>query len=146
MKKLFSLLISLILTFSLSSVLIACEPDDEGVEPIYSTEYLFNETHHWLPSTNTSDVKNKEEHANNSGKCAVCDYYWDCPNLMYQKVYKNNVLGYEVYGYDDYINPQYLNVKIPDSYQGEDDSEPLPVISIAPYAFCGDFENSNNND
>ena len=133
MKKLFSILISIILLFSVCQVLVACETPDDS-EPVYSTEFVYNDTHHWRQQIGGTEKIDVAEHLNTSGKCKYCDYYWDCPNLYYEKVNIDGVVGYEVAGYDDFINPQYLNVKVPEYHQEPGDEKALPVISIGIYA------------
>ena len=101
-------------------------------EPEVSAEYFYDDSYHWNES---SDAKiNVEAHGNDSGMCPTCGYYYECPNLYFRSVTIDGVHGYEVAGYDEFINPQYLNVKIPEYHQEADDEEPLPVISIGLYA------------
>ncbi len=142
MKKILSLIICMIITLTACQFMVSCN-EDPAEEPEYSSEYLFNETHHWRSEINGSSIIDKGEHINDSGKCQLCDYYWDCPNLMFTKTTIDGVLGYEVMGYDDYVNPQYLNVKVPEYYQSDEDDEPLPVISIGVHALSNRQNESN---
>ena len=149
MKKFFSFIISLILcslVITLSGCIHITFGDFSGIgEPPeveeFETKYSYNETHHWFQQIGGSEQKDKEEHVNDSGRC-VCGMYYENPNLMFR--YVSSYGGYEVYGFDEFVNPISLHVQIPEFYQGEGDDEPIKVIGIAPYAFCGDAENSNN--
>ena len=73
---------------------------------------------------------------NGVGKCKNCDYYFPCHNLVYQKITIGGVKGYEVIDYDEDVLPNFYHVEVPKYYQGEDDAEPLPVISIGKYSFA----------
>jgi len=95
--------------------------------------FLYDDTMHWKRDSN--GVKSEEGyHVEDSGKCAVCDYYYDATEFLeFERCTINGVAGYRVAqlledGYDeDYI---YRNIEIPAYYQGEGDEKPLPVISI----------------
>ena len=143
MKKFISIILILILSFAVSSVFVGCNDGDGGDnQPVYATEFSYNETHHWRNQTNGTGTIEYGVHREDSGWCEVCHMYFECPNLRYAKVTINGVQGYEVVEYDElYESETILNVEVPKYYQGEDDSEPIPVISIANNVFnC-----SNNN-
>jgi hypothetical protein len=67
MKKLLTIIMSVILSLSITSSLTACGGSDE---PIYSETYTYNETHHWKPQINgDGDPIEYAEHYNpQSGK------------------------------------------------------------------------------
>ena len=138
MKKILSLILTTILALSVLPSLVACNPEEpEG--PAYSEEFVYNETHHWKPQINgEGDPIEYGEHVNaktgiNVGKCK-CGYYFPCHNLVYQKVTLNGIEGYKVTDYDEDMSPNFYHVEVPKFYQGENDPEPLPVISIGRYA------------
>ncbi len=137
MKKLLSYILILILSISVLPTLIACNEPQEPEGPIFSEEYLFDDEYHWRPQINGSEVQDYAKHYNpagqNAGKCK-CGYYFPCINLVYEKKTINGVEGYEVVDYDEYMSPNFYHVEVPKYYQGEDDAEPLPVISIYQYA------------
>ncbi len=144
MKKLFSLLLTLICSFVVfmsGCISLHITLGDLGIneneQKQFETTYSSDETHHWFQQIGGSEQKDKEEHYNDSGRC-VCGLYYDCPNLILKPTEVDGREGYEVYGYDSDVNPQYLHVKIPEYYQGEDDLSPLPILKICDYAFCGD--------
>ncbi len=147
MRKILSLILSIVVTLSVTVMITACSPDDSGsTEPVYSNEYLFNETHHWRPQINGDGAPvDYGEHYNPKsgnlvGKCK-CGYYFPCHNLMYRKVTIDGVVGYQVYDYDEDMSPNFYHVEIPKYYKGEEDSEPLPVISVADFALSSYNEN-----
>ena len=135
MKKLLSLILVLIISLSVLPTLVACGEE----EPEYSEEYVFNDSHHWKPQINgDGEPIEYEEHYNPKlgkgvGKCK-CGYYFPCHNLKYRLKTINGVTGYEVYDYDEDMSPNFYHVEVPKFYQGEEDLEPIPVISIARYA------------
>ena len=145
MKKFIKLLtlaifsLSLILSASGCFVLHVKEQEEEEVVLEHETEYTFNQTHHWFePLKEGGEVKDYAEHVNpksgeNVGRC-VCGYYFPCHNLIYKKITLNGVTGYEVIDYDEDMSPQFYHVEVPTHYQGEDDAEPLPVISVGQYS------------
>ncbi|MBO7213962.1 MAG: leucine-rich repeat domain-containing protein [Clostridia bacterium] len=119
------------------------EPSPEPATPVYSEEYTYNETHHWraLLSGEGEDKTDYAEHDNEQGKCE-CGMYYDCTHLLDFEYHDidgdGEVDGYRVIGYKDeefYGNSLYMHYEIPKVYQGEDDEEPLPVISIGYGAF-----------
>ena len=139
MKKLFSLILTAILVVSVLPSLVACNPNEEE-GPVYSEEFVFDDTHHWKPQINgEGDPIEYGAHVNPKtglgvGKCK-CGYYFPCHNLVYEKTTINGVEGYEVVDYDEDISPNFHHVEVPKFYQGENDVEPLPVISLAKYSF-----------
>ncbi len=137
MKKPLSTILVFILTLTAFSTLVACKNNSNPGEPVYAETYTYDDTHHWYSQTNGDGVKDYAEHYNptgtNCGKCK-CGYYFPCVNLVYEKKTINGVEGYEVVDYDEYMSPYFYHVEVPKYYQGEDDAEPLPVISIANYA------------
>lgn len=138
MKKLLILLLIIITAFSMT----ACSggDDDDGGEnntPKYSEIYTYNETTHWRNQTNGTGRTDVGEHQNDRGKCSVCDYYYDATEyLEFRKYTLGNVTGYQVYSYlDEEFDKPYLHIEVPKYYQGEDDAEPLPVISLRDAVF-----------
>ncbi len=136
MRKLLSCIFAIMLSISVLPTLVACDkPQDpeEPEAPVFSEEYLFDDEYHWRPQINGSEVVDYAKHYNpaglNAGKCK-CGYYFPCVNLIYEKTTINGVDGYELVGYDEYTSPYFYHVEVPTHYQGEDDSEPLPVISV----------------
>ena len=152
MKKFIKLLTLVIFTLSVVLSASGCfvlhvkEPEEEEVRVEHETEYTFNETHHWYePLKAGGNVKDYAEHVNpktgaSVGRC-VCGYYFPCHNLVYTKKTINGVLGYEVIDYDEDMSPQFYHVEVPKYYQGEDDAEALPVLSIAKYALSAATSN-----
>jgi hypothetical protein len=152
MKKILVLFLSLITLFSL----VACAGGEEGGDdadngkPRYEAEYTFDETHHWREQINGYGKTDYEEHENDQGRCE-CGLYYDCTHMLdFQKVKLGDVEGYMVTGYkdEDYFGANlYLHYDVPTHYQGEDDEEPLPVISLGPGAFSvGTVNAVNYND
>ena len=152
MKKILVLFLSLITLFSL----VACAGGEEGGDdadngkPRYETEYTFDETHHWREQINGYGKTEYEEHENEQGRCE-CGKYYDCTHMLdFRKIKLGNVEGYMVTGYkdEDYFGANlYLHYDVPTHYQGEDDEEPLPVISLGPGAFSvGTVNAVNYND
>ncbi|MBR2322776.1 MAG: leucine-rich repeat domain-containing protein [Clostridia bacterium] len=136
MKKLISILTALTLCVSLALTASGCLIElhiSEGGGKQYEDEYTFNETHHWIQEIGGDDQKDYGEHYNSKGMCK-CGYYFPCHNLKYRLTTIGDVTGYEVYDYDEDMSPNYLHVEVPKFYQGEEDEEPIPVISIARYA------------
>ncbi len=139
MKKLLSLILTTILALSVLPSLVACNPNEEPEGPVYSEEFVFDDTHHWKPQINgEGDPIEYGAHVNpktgsSVGKCK-CGYYFPCHNLVYNKITLNGVEGYELVDYDEDMSPQFYHVEVPKYYQGEDDDEALPVLSIAKYA------------
>ena len=138
MKKLLSYLLILAITLGVMPSLVACEEEPEG--PIYSEEYLYNDDYHWLPQLNGDGKMDYAEHYNpkgtNAGRCK-CGYYFPCHNLIFSKIDidgDEEIDGYQLVDYDEYMSPNFYHVEVPAYYQGEDDEEPLPVISIRRYA------------
>ena len=135
MRKLLSFVLVLILSLSVLPTLVACGE----TEPAYSEEFVYNDTHHWKPQINgDGDPIEYGKHYNpmvgsGVGKCS-CGYYFPCHNLKYRKTTFNGVTGYEVYDYDEEMSPNFYHVEVPKFYQGENDSAPVPVISVAEYA------------
>ena len=140
MKKLFSLI--LVLMLSSLAMLTGCTMhftlgDLLGSDDaLYETEYSFDEEFHWFQEIDGENQKDKEAHVCDSGRC-FCGYYYDCPNLVFNKTTVGGVSCYEVSGYNSDINPQYLHVKIPEYHQEPSDAEPLQVLRIGDFAFCG---------
>ena len=136
MKKLISILTALTLCVSLALTASGCLIElhiSEGGGKQYEDEYTFNETHHWIQEIGGDDQKDYGEHYNSKGMCK-CGYYFPCHNLKYRLTTIGDVTGYEVYDYDEDMSPNYLHEEVPKFYQGEEDLEPIPVISIARYA------------
>ena len=141
MKKLLSIIALMILSLSITFTATGCitlhihQPEDETVEEEF--EYAFDQDYHWLIKAGSDEQIDKTAHVNgtgqNAGKCE-CGYYFPCHNLVYDKIVIDGVEGYEVVDYDEYMSPNYYHVEVPAYYQGEDDPEPLPVLSIANYA------------
>ena len=137
MKRFLSAILLIIFAFSLSFVLVSCgDGDNDDGKPVYSTEFSYNETHHWRNQLNGTGTIEYGLHREDSGWCSVCHLYFECPNLRYEKVTINGVEGYEVTEFNDLDESEVIvNVEVPKYYQGEDDNEPLPVISIGKGAF-----------
>ena len=137
MKKIFSLILVIILISTLLSVLVAC--DDENIvdnRPVYKEEFTYNETHHWREQINGTGTYEYGVHREESGWCKVCKMYYECPNLRFEKVTAFGVTGYEVVEFNELDESEvFLNVEIPKYHQEEGDAEPLPVISIAHHVF-----------
>ena len=141
MKKILSLFLTLILSLSVLPTLVACNDDSsQGPQgPTYS-EYIFDESYHWrtLIDGEGEETIEYEAHYNPAGakhgKCNKCDYYFPCHKLVYKKVTIDGVEGYEVYDYDEEMSPNFYHVEVPKFYQGDDDVQPLPVVSIGAYA------------
>ena len=140
MKKLISILTVLMLCTSIALTTTGCLftlhiSQNGGNES--EEVYTFDETHHWILQSGGTK-KDYAEHSNpESGKdvgMCKCGYYFPCHNLVYQKTEINGKAGYEVVDYNEDMSPNFYHVEIPTSYQGEEDSEPLPVISVADYA------------
>lgn len=136
MRKIFSLILVLMLSFGLMSTLVACNVTQE---PKYSEEYVFNDTHHWRVQTNgKGDPIDYEAHYNpknkGAGRCK-CGYYFPCHNLVFEPTTVDGVYGYAVVDYDEDMYPNYYHVEVPKYYQGENDAEPLPVVLIGQSAF-----------
>ena len=141
MRKFISIILILILSFTVSSVFVGCNGGDGGDnQPVYATEFSYNETHHWRNQTNGTGTIEYGVHREDSGWCEVCHMYFECPNLRYRKITIDGVQGYEVYEYDElYESETILHVEVPKYYKDEDDDVPLPVISIANGVFnCSD--------
>ncbi len=140
MNKLLSAILVLILSLGITSTLVACDSSEELSGPQYSEEYVYDETHHWKPQINgEGDPIEYGEHVNPKtgigvGRCK-CGYYFPCHNLVYNKITIGEVVGYEVVDYDEDMSPNFYHVEVPKYYQGEDDAESLPVISIGARAF-----------
>ncbi len=139
MKKILSLILTTILALSVLPSLVACNPNEEPEGPVYSEEFVFDETHHWKPQINgEGDPIEYGEHVNaktgkNVGKCK-CGYYFPCHNLVYEKVTIDEIEGYKVIDYDEDISPNFYHVEVPKYYQGENDTEALPVLAVGKYA------------
>ena len=139
MKKILSLILTLILSISVLPALVACNKD-KPQEPVYAEEFTYNDTHHWKPQINgEGDPIEYGEHVNaktgkNVGKCK-CGYYFPCHNLVFEKTTVDGIEGYKLVDYDEDISPNFYHVEVPKYYQGENDPEPLPVISLAKYSF-----------
>lgn len=137
MKKLFSLLLSIVFITCLST---ACnnDGDDSGVNsPVYAEEFSYNETHHWREQVNGNGRIEEGYHReeNGGGRCEVCRMYFECEDLEFRKITLDGVDGYELYEYND--NPgAYLHVEVPAYYDGVDGL--LPVLSIADHVFNAD--------
>ena len=159
MKKILSFLIIAISMFTLT----ACAGGNSGnngnngnnnggnnpppsTDPVYATEYTYNETHHWkkLISGVGEEKKDYAEHDNEQGKCE-CGKYFDCTHLLdFEKVTVDGIKGYRIVGYKDedfFGNALYMHYEVPAYYQGPDDNKPLPVISIGYGAFANGVVN-----
>ena len=142
MKKLISMLTVIALCVSISLTATGCLFDlhiyEGGGGDQEEEIYVFDETHHWIEVDGGASQKDYAEHSNPEsgtgvGKC-VCGYYFPCHNLVYEKATVNGTLGYKVVDYDEDMSPNFYHVEIPEFYQGEGDSEPLPVLSVDEYA------------
>ena len=140
MKKILSYILVLMLSISVLSTLVACDKPQDPEEPegpIFSEEYVWDDEYHWRPQLNGSEVQDYAKHYNpggqNTGRCK-CGYYFPCINLVYKKITLDGIEGYELVDYDEYMSPNFYHVEVPTHYQGEEDEEPLPVLSIGRYA------------
>ena len=135
MKKFLSLFLTLILILSFSVLFIGCGDNDDG-KPVYAEEFTYDESCHWREQINGTGTIEYGYHRDDSGggRCEVCHMYYECEDFEFRKITINGVEGYELYQFVDYPGV-YLHVEVPKYYQGEDDSEPLPVISIGPKVF-----------
>ena len=148
MKKLISMLTVIALCVSISLTATGCLFDIhiyQGGGDQEEEKYVFNETHHWIEVDGGASQKDYAEHSNpesgtNVGICK-CGYYFTCNNLVYEKATVNGTLGYKVVDYDEEMSPNFYHVEIPTHYQGEGDSEPLPVLSVGEYALSNDPSN-----
>ncbi|MBO7213961.1 MAG: leucine-rich repeat domain-containing protein [Clostridia bacterium] len=115
-------------------------------EPVYATEYSYDETHHWYPLISGEGEEKMEyaEHDNDKGKCYYCNYYFDCTHMLdFERCTLGGVKGYMITGFkdEDYFGQTYVHYEIPKFYQGEGDNEPLPIISIGYGAFANGIVN-----
>jgi len=87
----------------------------------------------------------KTSHQNDSGKCKFCDYYFDATEFLeFEKCTIGNVEGYMVTQIlDEGLDTDciYRHFEVPTHYKGENDSTPLPVISIGYGAFSYGYIN-----
>ncbi|MBQ3234531.1 MAG: leucine-rich repeat domain-containing protein [Clostridia bacterium] len=124
MKKLLILLLSLITCFSVFS---GCSTgdgnssgdggDDLPVEPIWATEYSFDESGHWYAQLNGDGKKGYEPHDNFLGKCYSCDYYFATDDLEFTLKYKmvngEPEFYYSVTDYLGYDSGADVHIKVP---------------------------------
>ena len=77
MKKIFTIILSLIICFSTFSLTACILGGPTG--PVYSEEYDYDEEHHWRPLLEGSETDptytDYGEHVNKKGKCIKCNYY-----------------------------------------------------------------------
>ncbi len=134
MRKILILLVSVLMLFQV----VGCGGDDNG--PVYSSEYLQNETHHWKTLISGEGERYIEygAHVNEKGRCSVCSYYYDVSEyLEFAKYYEGGHLkGYQLIRFHGEDANAPVHIKIPSSYKGEGDSEALPVVKIYNWAFC----------
>ncbi|MBR6737754.1 MAG: leucine-rich repeat domain-containing protein [Clostridia bacterium] len=125
MKKLFTLILSIILCFS-SFILTSCGPTG----PVYSEEYDYDEEHHWRPLLEGSETDptytDYGEHVNKKGKC-VCGYYFECPYLAYKLNRNGN--GLICYGAADLDNGYYYEYSNGEEYHSYEDKNGVDSIS-----------------
>ena len=127
---------AVVLSLSIMPSLIACGGSEE---PVYSEEFVYNETHHWKPQINgEGEPIEYAEHYNPKsgkgvGKCK-CGYYFPYHNLVYEKTTIDGIEGYKVVDYDEDMSPNFYHVEVPKYHQEPEDSEPFPVIAIGEYA------------
>ncbi len=126
-KKILGILITFLVLFSVT-LLTACN-SGEKEEPhrhTYSTEWTYDETHHWKVATceHTEEIKDKAEHSFINRVCNVCGKKEVSEGLSYTLI--NDNTEYEVSGIGTCTD---IDIIIPSTYNG------LPVTSIGVGAF-----------
>lgn len=130
MKRLFILLLVVVLCAFNLTFLSACGGGKEE-EPEYSKQFSYNETFHWKNQLNGNGRTEVAPHENDSGRCNVCNYYFDATNfLTFAKVKYDDNVCYAVYKYNGDKYGAYTNIEIPAYHREQGDESPLPVVAI----------------
>ncbi|MBE5743787.1 MAG: leucine-rich repeat domain-containing protein [Clostridiales bacterium] len=135
MKKIFSVIITSVLLALNLCFFTACG-GGEDVSPEYSETYTFNENMHWRNQLNGNGRTDVGSHVNDSGKCKVCNYYYDASEfLSFVKVSYNGETYYAVNKFEGEKRGAYKHIEIPAYHQKLGDTAPIPVIAINAYIF-----------
>lgn len=156
MKKLTVFLLTLILSLSVIPF-TACNQE----EPVYDTEFTYDDNYHWRAQTNGDGYTEHEAHVNKQGKCNKCGYYFECDELVYYPIYEEGEIiglncvgagGPEEYDFDEIyttmkdaakevnFSSKWKHIKIPAEaeYQGQT----YPVLTVGHYAFVEELVQS----